>query len=391
MSRGEHEPPRKRRRPVHRGPRRWCIPPAILSDPHEPLEGLAILKELPGDVGQALWQTLREVTLWAALEPEQRRGYLHEGMERRLELLDAARLDPEAELPLTTLAATLRGRDPAAPDLLALLCLQVAEWADARGAARTALHFAQAAALAHPELPAAPLRVARLALRTDQSARAETWLRRSIGVARRGRDWGAYAAAYAELGNLYRTHRENPVLAEAYLLKALRAARRNRLREIAGRAHHGLFLQKLEAGALAAAERHAGRALRLYRDSHPSLPALHRMMAVLQVRLGQYEKAATTLRRLIPTRSDAERAYLCALLARAAAGMGERRTYEQSWTAAWTLLEGGRAKEEAPAALVELARAAALMGDVPRAEQAARLGGTPSEAPPPSVRSPTDG
>jgi tetratricopeptide (TPR) repeat protein len=372
-------------------PRRWCIPPAIMTDPDEPLEGLKILAEFPGDTGQVLWQTLREVTLWAALEPKRRRGYLQDSMERRVELMGGAHLDPTVELPLTTLAITLRGRDPAAPDLLALLCLQVADWADARGAARTALHFAQAAALAHPEAPAAPLRVGLLALRTDQITRAETWLRRSIGVARRVRDWGAYAAAYAELGNLYRTHRENPVLAEAYLLKALRAARRNRLREIAGRAHHGLFLQKLDAGALDAAERHAGRALRLYRGSHPSLPALHRAMAVLRVRKGEYDRAAATLRRLIPTRTDAERAYLFALFARAAAGIGERRTYEESWTAAWTLLEGGRAKEEAPAALVELARAAALMRDVPRAEQAARLGGTPSEAPPPSAPSPADG
>ncbi|HET6765498.1 MAG TPA: hypothetical protein VFH27_17550, partial [Longimicrobiaceae bacterium] len=54
--------------------RRWCIPPAILREPSETLEGAQVLDEVGGRLGVLLWQCLRDVTLWAATDPEDRDG-----------------------------------------------------------------------------------------------------------------------------------------------------------------------------------------------------------------------------------------------------------------------------------------------------------------------------
>jgi hypothetical protein len=70
--------------------RRWCIPPAILREPEETLEGSLILVEFEGDLGLLLWNSLRDVTLWAAVPPERREGlFKPEAAQKRLELLQA--------------------------------------------------------------------------------------------------------------------------------------------------------------------------------------------------------------------------------------------------------------------------------------------------------------
>lgn len=54
--------------------RRWCVPPAMLLDPGERLNGDRGLSELPGDVGLPLWRTFRDVALQAATPHACRRG-----------------------------------------------------------------------------------------------------------------------------------------------------------------------------------------------------------------------------------------------------------------------------------------------------------------------------
>ncbi|HEX5723921.1 MAG TPA: hypothetical protein VFX98_00570, partial [Longimicrobiaceae bacterium] len=132
--------------------RRWCIPPAIPYDTGESLEGAPVLRELEGDAALLLWSALRDVTLWASV-PERRRAQLFTpaAAGRRLRMVAGARLDPAVELPLEILSGVLADPAGADPEGVALACVQVAEWAAARGAPGTAVAFSQAAANATPE------------------------------------------------------------------------------------------------------------------------------------------------------------------------------------------------------------------------------------------------
>src|SRR3954447_16111145 len=75
--------------------RRWCVPPALLHEPEELLEGVGVLDELPTQVGLVLWQSLRDVTLWAQVEPEERADLFEPDAARaRLSALLASGAEP---------------------------------------------------------------------------------------------------------------------------------------------------------------------------------------------------------------------------------------------------------------------------------------------------------
>src|SRR2546423_14807715 len=86
--------------------RRWCIPPALQHEPEELLEAAQILDEIPGPVGLLLWQSLRDVTLWAAMPVDRREGLFGtEAAHQRLSELLASGAEPALETSLTTLAS----------------------------------------------------------------------------------------------------------------------------------------------------------------------------------------------------------------------------------------------------------------------------------------------
>ena len=355
--------------------RRWCIPPALLHEPDELLEAWQLFDELPGQVGLVLWQSLRDVTLWAAMPDERREGlFTDQAAHRRLnELLDSG-AEPALEVSLTTLAALVGAPASANPEIISLVCLQVSQWAEARGAMATAMAYAQAAALTCPEEPGPALAAGSLALRWKRSARAETWLRRCIGLARRRRDWGPYAEAYVELGVLY-TRRGERGPAHRYYVQGMRAARRHGMLQVRGAALHGLLLLALEAGALEDAERYGRAALRAYGRGNVRTAELLHDMAYVWVRREQYGRAIPALQRLLATRVDpVDRALTLGILAHAAAGAADQALYRESWSDAWTLVTRRPGHEEKHArTLLELARASALIRDWAHVEQAVRL------------------
>ena len=366
--------------------RRWCIPPAIQQEPNEILEASQILEENAGELGFLLWQTLRDVTLWSSI-PDEKRGGLFipsDAAQHRPQLLLKSGAEPTLEVSLTTLASLVDNPASASKETISLVCLQISRWAEARGSFATAISYAQAAALASPEEAAPALAVGSLALRWNRLTRAETWLRRSIGLARRGRDWTTYAQAYVELGVLYARRGEAPP-AQRYYIMAVRAARRHGLMAVRGAALHGLLLLALEAGELEVAERYARGAMRAYGRGHPRLPELVHDIAYLWVSRGQYARAVPMLQKLLPSRVEpAERTLTLSILARAAAGAGDTRLYQEAWSDAWSLIHRRPGEEDRyPRPLLELTRAAALLRDTPRVEQATRLalsaGGRPSE------------
>ncbi|HYH83120.1 MAG TPA: hypothetical protein VEX86_25215 [Longimicrobium sp.] len=346
-----------------------------MHEPDELLEGSQLFEELPGQVGLVLWQSLRDVTLWASVPDERRDGlFTREAANRRLIELLASGAEPALEVSLTTLAALVGAPAAASPDIISLVCLQVSQWAEARGAMATAMVYAQAAALTCPEEPGPALAAGSLALRWRRSARAETWLRRSIGLARRKHDWGPYSEAYVELGVLY-ARRGQPGPAHRYYVQGLRAARRHGMIQVRGSALHGMLLLAMESAALDDAERYGRAAMRAYGRGHARLPELVHDMAYLAVRREQYARAIPMLKKLLPTRVEpVERATTLSILSRAAAGVGDRPLYEESWMDAWTLINRRPGHEEKHSrALLELARASTAIGDWPHVEQAVRL------------------
>jgi tetratricopeptide (TPR) repeat protein len=371
LARSSATRPRGRRRNISR---RWCIPPAILREPDETLEASQILEEFRGDLGLLLWNSLRDVTLWASVEPERREGlFTAEAAQKRLWLLQTTPVEPALEVSLTTLAALVGSPGTASGEIVSLVCLEISRWALDRSSFGTALAYAQAAALASPEEAGPAHTVGSLALTWNRAARAETWLRRSIGLARRARDWEAYAQAYVDLGNLY-ARRDRPGTARRYYIQAMRAARRNGLLAIRGAALHGLFLVAMDAAELEEAERYAKGAVRAYGRGHVKLPALMHDVAYLWVSRDNHVRAIPTLQKLLVSRTDpADRALTLSILARAAAAAGDRRLYEEAWSGAWSLINRPGAREDHARTLLELARAAARLKDWIRMEQATRM------------------
>ena len=353
--------------------RRWCIPPAILREPDETLEGTGILEELRGEAGLLLWHSLRDVTLWAEVAPEDRSTlFAPPAAAERLRLLRAAAVEPALEVSLTTLAALVGNPAGASSEIVTLVCLQVSRWAQEQGAPNTSLAFAQAGALASPEDASAALAVGVLALHFRRLPRAETWLRRTIGLARRRRDWSSYAQAWVELGRL-QTRRGSAEAARRALIKGTRASRRHGLLAIRATALHGLFLLSLESSDYDDAERFARLAMRAYGRGHARQPELHHDLARLWVHRGAFERALPALQRLLPTRvQPGERVTTLALLARVAAGLGNRPLYQETWWDAWTIVERGGDDETLARALVDMAHASTLLRDAPRLDQACR-------------------
>ncbi|HEY7767225.1 tetratricopeptide repeat protein [Longimicrobium sp.] len=363
------------KRVLARQGRRWCIPPAILSDPDETLEGVAILRELPNEHGLLLWKALRDVLLWAAVEPGHRAGlFVADAAGLRLAQLQAVPMDGQVELALTALTAVVASPESVSAESVTLACQGISRWAQERQLLGTSLLFAQAAALASPEQARPGYEVGSLALRMDRPARAETWLRRTIGVARRGKDWETYALAYIDLGALY-GGRGKLEAARGYYVRAIRTTRRKGHLPARGAALHGLFLLEMELGKLEQAEAHARKALRAYGAGHPRLPDLLHDTARLWLALERPNRAATMLKKQLPGRAEGrERAVTLGLLARAAAGSGARPQYEEAWSAAWMIVDYDLSGTHA-SALLELARAAARQQDWPRMQQASRLYG----------------
>ena len=372
----------KRRR--RRGLRRWCLPPPQLREPGEALEGMHVLEELPPDVALALWTALRDVMLWSATPAERRAALFSPGADARRPRIEGDRQLPTALVPpLTTLATVVSHPGEAIPEVVSRMCLEVARWGREQNAMGTAVSFAQAAALAWPDAPAPALEVGRLAVEWGRLQRAETWLRRAIGLARRARDWESYGGAYVVLGEIYLryavragatpgTTRPGTRLEAAarYYEQAARVSRRHRLRLVRAEAMHGMMRVCMETGDLEQAELYARRALRLYRRDHPRRPELESDVARLMMRTGQHERAVPLLQRLLSGPADADRRLECgAMLAHAAAHVGDRPLYERSWSAAWSLLDG---REGSPAALVQLGRAAARASDWLRVQQTVR-------------------
>ena len=352
---------RKRRRPT--------VAPMFPPAPNWPRDETALLTETDPPLSLLLWQRARDVRLWAVAGDGGRGGLFagQESVESDLEVGEGVADGLSA--PLRTLRALVRFPELVTAADLRTACLAVSEWAEGEHMPETALHFAEAAALADPTSAhaAAVAGSACTALAADQ--RAEVWLTRAIRTARRMRDWEWYIRAHLRMGML--------AYELGHLTRARRAFHRAQWAAVwagykmyAAKAHHDLLLVECSCGTYEVGERHARLALELHPARFPRLPYLAHDVAYLLTCHGAYSDALDLLDATLPHLVRPwERAAVLGTVAKAAAGAGYRERHAEA--IADLLLLESTADSYAAAALVLAAEGAALLGEAERARRLA--------------------
>jgi tetratricopeptide (TPR) repeat protein len=364
--------PRKFRVPQRKTQRRWRVPPALKRG-DEIFEGLGVLDELTGERGLVLWQSLRDALLWADAQEDERTALFAADAERvRMAAIMTAQPSPELEEPLGVLARMLAEPTQISEEMVALACRRVSQWAHDEGLLTTALAFAQAAATVTPGDPGAAFAVGKLARRRAEWARAETWFRRTIALARQVGDWATYAEAFLGLGRMYMA-RGNLPLARRFFIRCARAAQRNSLHSIEGMAYHQMFGVAVEAERVEEAHELARAAFQAYGPQDASLPRLAQDIAYWWITQGFFARSLPVLRSVLPHLPQAsDRLMVVANIARAAGGLGDRETFRTAWEECYDLLRNASVDERAAQGFLDLAHGAASLNLWDKAEVAAR-------------------
>lgn len=363
---------RKFRVPQRKTQRRWRVPPALKRG-DEIFEGLGVLDELSGERGLVLWQSLRDALLWADAQDDERNALFSPDAERaRMAMILGAQPAPELEEPLSVLARMLGEPARISEEMVALACRRVSQWSDDEGLLATALAFAQAAATVTPGDAGAAFAVGKLARRRAEHARAETWFRRTIALARQIGDWATYAQAFIGLGSLY-MERGNLPGARRFLIRAVRAAQRNSLHAIEGAALQDLFGVAVEAGRTDEARGLARAAFEAYGHHSSALPRLAQDIAYWWITEGDFARALPVLRSVLPHHPQPfDRLTVLGNIARAAGGLGDRDTFRGAWDECHDLLDSSAVDERAAQGMLDLAHGAASLSLWDKAEMAAR-------------------
>jgi tetratricopeptide (TPR) repeat protein len=353
-------------------PRRWRTPPPLTRG-SESLEGMEILREVGGEVGILLWQAYRNVMFWASTDQGERgRLFSPEAGRRRAAELAEARIPDELRGPLAGFADMLSAPDSMHGEAVAQACTGVARWAEDEGHVNTALAYTQAASVASQRNARLALAVGKLARRRNEVARAETWFRHTVMVARQTGDWDSYSRAYIALGNMLIARGNLPAAGKMHI-KALRAARRKGLQQIQGMALHDLFVIADELGRDEQAQEYARQAFRAYGPGHQRVPVLGHDIAYFWMQRGYFAQALEVFQRLEGHMSDSRmRLLLASNIARAAAGTGNRELFRKAWTQVYRMIKDPDLQGVVANATLELALGAASLGEWDRAEQAAQ-------------------
>ena len=338
--------------------RRWIIPPPLLAT-GEVFPGHGILEEVPGDAGLLLWRCCSDVELWASVPPRDRRHlFSEEAWQKRMDAIALCSVPAMTAFQLRITAEVLTNGESVQPLKISAACQVLSAWASSQGYPRTAIALAQAGALAAPSDATSAFHVGLAARKIANYPKAESWFRRAIGVARRARDWKAYALAYNGLGSMYMQRGAVP-LAKASLVSALKAARAHGVWSVRGPVLHDLFILAANAGDWPEADRLARRAFRAYGKRHPRLPALAYDVAYSWMLRGFFDQALPVFQAVVERTNDRSlRLLFLSSLARAASAAGKKMLFAEAWVEAWAIIHGNESTERVPEALINLARAA---------------------------------
>ncbi len=365
--------------------RAWRVPPALYDDPGDVLEGAGVLRDFGGaPLSLVLWQAAREVMLWS--RAGERAGLFAPSAHRhRLAVLRKSDVPEEVAPFLRALSeAVLMEPELAESEYVSRVCRRVSDWAMDAGAGETALWYAQAAAVALPSHAPTALMTGRIALRLGKLERAESWLLRTVAVAR-NRDWNAYAQAFLALARVSE-QRIDRARARQRLIRAVRVGRRAGLSDVRGQALHALMRLALDDGELGDAARYAHGARRNIGRDHSDRVSFSTDFVELLARSGETERALALLQTLLSTVAEpSQRMYLLALRAVAHARQENRSgALADVWTAAWSLASENEGAALRVRTLLTLAAAARKAGNTAGAQRAEDLART-------SVRTRTDG
>jgi tetratricopeptide (TPR) repeat protein len=354
-----------------RYPRPWIIPPGLLML-NEPYEGFNVLDETRSELGVLLWQSLRDVDLWASTRPEARAALFSPGsLRRRTERIEAeVPVEHSARALLEAIARMLAAPDRVSELEVSDICQEVSRWASDEGMPRTALAYAQRSAMALPEEAGPAYLVGLVSRRAADYRRAETWFRRALALGRRNRDWRYYALAHLGLANLHMQRGDAP-RARVRLLRALRASRRYGLWSVRSMVLHDLFCITATGEHAEHAEMYARAAFRSYGRRHPRLPMLAHDIARFWMSRGHHARAFQTFRAVLPhlTRLS-DRLLAWANLAQAAGGAGDEDAFTEAWSRVWRMIDTGTDLERAAEALINVAYGAQSLGQWVRQEMA---------------------
>lgn len=356
------------------------VPPALHHEPgrSESIEGIAILAEVQGDGGLLLWQTYRDVLLWASAPPVSRsKLFAPEARERRERLLQASGLTGTPCDAAELISDVLHGgaENMLATGQVTAACHAIAQWAASQDAADTAVAFARAAAEVSPNAGAAALRVGILAARFGRLALARSWFRRAVTLSRQERDWISYGFAFVELGHLA-LKRDSVDEARQLFRRAYLVGERYGSRVLRGHALHGRSKVAVAVGDFQTAKKSAEAALRALGKHHPDAPLIQHSLAELLLRLGGEGSSGAALHILaevLPTRhTPGERIATLSLLIRAAMSLEARQVVENAWFDAISIIDALPQTVEAARLYMILAHLADEIISPVRADGAAR-------------------
>ena len=323
-------------------------------------------------MGLLLAGALRDVMLWAET-PAAERAMLFSahGARAREEQLGEAVNEPDLWAPLFALA--LLAEEPMEVDLPRLVqaCRRIASWADAGGKPGTRLAFVQASALLRPHDAVLATEVARLSRDRGETARAESWFRHAVRLARK-RDWEAYTWAYVGLGVLYIRCGNRPAAATV-MQRALRTAERQRVPHLLAAVHHHLFHLSTEAGLLRKGYEHARAAFDHYGAANPAIFGLVADVGRFWLHLGQAARALPLFAGAVDGIADPNvRAMVSANLVRAAAEVGDRDRYELARRHTLVMIEEMVGRSRLEDTYEALAYGDLALGEWERAAESAR-------------------
>lgn len=320
-------------------------------------------------MARIFWRATRDLTEWitsgsgssvAVCEPAEAAVF-------REQLAYATSKAPELEEAFGVFGFLRLNPKLAQRGLLAKACQQVHAWADARGMQETALLFAESWARIDAENPIAANEAGRAARRTAYIHRAEIWFGRAYTLAARHKNRREKIRALIGHGGLLRElGRYNE--ARSKFFDAARIAASTRRHRQAAEVQHELLTIAVETGSYAEAEHYMRAALREYPVHHRAVPWLAHDWAFFLVRSNLYKEARVLLEAVRPhvTRRDLQ-VVIEGTLGRAAAGCGDRNTYE--FCRERVLVLSSVHGEYAAAALAHLAFGAQLFEEWDLAEQ----------------------
>jgi tetratricopeptide (TPR) repeat protein len=314
----------------------------------------AALRELPAGVAETAFEVLNLLWLFGSLGVCWRGTWFEpDELQALEEEILTSSLDPLFRSALGVIVGELARPDKKTA-VLPQACAAAAEWALGVDAPETALAFIELSALAYPLSGRLALLAGRAFKTHGKIQEAEYWLRRSGKLALMGRDWEALVLSHSSLGVLY-WNQGATGRAERHLSRALRYAKKYRLRGEIGVINHELFVVRVTSNQLERVEEFARAAFRHYLPDHPRLPHLAYDLSYYWLMRGYVHRAVPLFRELLPCFPEpAQRVQVLSALARAAGASGDRDSFTAAWTASQSLLANPAIQATRAAALIDL-------------------------------------